>query len=73
VVIDYEFEIEFAYLKNLSTLIIHSKSFDGFYFRKRTFKHLPLTQITELQLHSIYRIDNAAKCEVFKTNSLNIL
>jgi Leucine-rich repeat (LRR) protein len=58
VVIDYEFEIEFAYLKNLSTLIIHSKSLDGFYFRKRTFKHLPLTQITELQLHSIYRIDN---------------
>jgi hypothetical protein len=43
VVIDYEFEIEFAYLKNLSTLIIHSKSFDGFYFRKRTFKHCTIS------------------------------
>jgi hypothetical protein len=58
VVRDYEFEIEFAYLKHLSTLTIHTKSLDGFYFRKRTFKHLPLTQIMELQLHSIYKIDN---------------
>ena len=48
VVRDYEFEIEFAYLKHLSTLTIHTKSLDGFYFRKRTFKHL----------HSIYKIDN---------------
>ena len=55
---DYEFEIEFAYLKNLSELTIFSYSYDGFYFRKRTFKHLPLTQITSLELVKVYKIDN---------------
>jgi hypothetical protein len=40
VVTDYEFEAEFASLKNLSTLTIHTYSYDGFYFRKNTFKHL---------------------------------
>jgi hypothetical protein len=58
VVKDYEFEIEFAYLKNLSELTIYPHSHDGFYFRKRTFKHLPLTQITSLELYKVYKIDN---------------
>ena len=58
VVKDYEFEIEFAYLKNLSELTIYPHSHDGFYFRKRTFKHLPLTQITSLELFKVYKIDN---------------
>ena len=58
VVTDYEFEAEFASLKNLSTLTIHTYSYDGFYFRKSTFKHLPLTQIKFLRLHSVYKIDN---------------
>ena len=39
VVTDYEFEIEFAYLKNLSTLTMHTYLYDGFYFRKNTFNH----------------------------------
>ena len=57
-VTDYEFEIEFAYLKNLSTLTIHTYSYDGFYFRKNTFKHLPLIQIQFLELNKIFKIDN---------------
>jgi hypothetical protein len=58
VVTDYEFEIEFAFLKNLSTLTIHTYSYDGFYFRKNTFKHLPLIQIQFLELNKIFKIDN---------------
>ena len=56
VVTDYEFEIEFASLKNLKELYIYS--YDGFYFRKSTFTHLPLTQITSLALNGINNIDN---------------
>ena len=58
VVTDYEFEIEFKYMKNLSTLTMHTYSYDGFYFRKRTFKHLPLTQIKFLEIDRIFKIDN---------------
>jgi Leucine-rich repeat (LRR) protein len=58
VMTDYEFEIDFAYLRNLSELKICSKSYDGFYFRKSTFKHLPLTQITSLILIGVNNIDN---------------
>jgi len=58
VVKDYEFEIGFEYLKNLSTLTIHTYSYDGFYLRKRTFKHLPLTQIKYLEIDRIFKIDN---------------
>ena len=56
VVTDYEFEIEFTYLKNLSKLIIHTKSYDGFYFRKSAFKHLPLTQIKFLEIDRIKKL-----------------
>ena len=53
---DYEFEIEFKL-----TLTMHTRplnSYDGFYFRKRTFKHLPLTQIKFLEIDRIFKIDN---------------
>jgi hypothetical protein len=52
-VTDYEFEIEFKL-----TLTMHTYSYDGFYFRKRTFKHLPLTQIKFLEINRIFKIDN---------------
>ena len=52
-VTDYEFEIEFKL-----TLTMHTYSYDGFYFRKRTFKHLPLTQIKFLEIDRIFKIDN---------------
>ena len=58
VVPNYEFEVEFVHLKHLSVLLIHAKSFEGFYYRKRTFKHLPLTQITKLDLYDVHKIDN---------------
>jgi len=58
VVTDYEFEIEFAYLKYRSTLTMHTYSYDGFYFRKNTFKHLPLIQIQFLELNRIFKFDN---------------
>ena len=56
VVTDYEFEIELTYLKNLSKLIIHTKSYDRFCFRKSTFKHLPLTQIKFLEIDRIKKL-----------------
>ena len=58
VVTDYEFKIEFKYMKNLSTLTMHTYLYDGFYFRKRTFKHLPLTQIKFSEIDRIFKIDN---------------
>jgi len=54
----YEFEVEFAHLKNISVLLIHAKSNRGFYYQKRTFKHLPLTQIRKLALYDVHKIDN---------------
>jgi len=67
---DYEFEIEFAYLKELSQLKIYSKSYDGFYFRKSTFRHLPLTQITSLALDEINNIDNDTFSNLTDTQTL---
>lgn len=58
VVTEYEFEVEFAHLKHLSVLLIHAKAFAGFYYQKKTFKHLPLTQIRKLTLYDVYKIDN---------------
>ena len=58
VVPNYEFEVEFVHLKHLSVLLIHAKFFEGFYFQKRTFKHLPLTQIRTLDLFDVHKIDN---------------
>ena len=58
VVPNYEFEVEFVHLKHLSVLLIHAKVFEGFYYQKRTFKHLPLTQIRTLDLFDVYKIDN---------------
>ena len=55
---NYEFEVEFVHLKHLSVLLIHAKSFEGFYYQKRTFKHLPLTQIRTLDLSDVHNIDN---------------
>ena len=72
VVKDYEFEIEFTHLKNLSELKIHTKSYDGFYYQKRTFRQLPLTQIKSLSLGGINNIDNDTFSNLTNINSLEI-
>jgi hypothetical protein len=72
VVKDYEFEIEFTHLKNLSELKIHTKSYDGFYYQKRTSRQLPLTQITSLSLGGINNIDNDTFSNLTNINSLEV-
>jgi hypothetical protein len=72
VVTDYKFEKEFAYLKQLSELKIYSQSNEGFYFRKSTFTHLPLSQITSLILIGVYNIDNDTFSNLTNINSLEI-